>query len=285
VCRFCWAGEESPATDPLILACKCRGSVGLIHYSCLKNWLSTQRCQRATITDQVTSYYWKKFECEICKASYPYLFKSKDNKLFKLIETPIGGGGEDAGPYILLESQPLDKNTSRMIHLLKIRADGLSEFNIGRGNEAEVRINDISVSRLHAAIRYKEGRGFFLDDLNSKFGTIALAKEPVSLPPNTPVTLQLGRTLLTLQAKEVKISRQVKGRGKSLVMASTPANKQAVPLRDKSSKVHGRPPCSSEFPNVLSGGFPLRYRPRVVAVDLSSPGSTHLPISPESIGQ
>ncbi len=103
MCRFCWAGEESPATDPLILACKCRGSVGLIHYSCLKNWLSTQRCQRGTITDQVTSYYWKKFECEICKASYPYLFKSKDNKLFKLTETPIGVG-ENTEPYILLES-------------------------------------------------------------------------------------------------------------------------------------------------------------------------------------
>jgi hypothetical protein len=186
----------------------------------------------------VTSYYWKKFECEICKASYPYLFKSKDNKLFKLIDTPIsGGGGEDTGPYILLESQPLDKNTSRMIHLLRVKAEGLSEFNIGRGNEAEVRINDISVSRLHAVIRYKEGRGFFLEDLNSKFGTIALAKDPVNLPPNTQITLQLGRTLLTLQTKEVKFSLQLKGRGKSLAMASTPTNKKVVPLRDKSSKV------------------------------------------------
>jgi hypothetical protein len=232
----------------------------------------------------VTSYYWKKFECEICKASYPYLFKSKDNKLFKLIETPISGGGEDTGPYILLESQPLDKNTYRMIHLLRVKAEGLSEFNIGRGNEAEVRINDISVSRLHAVIRYKEGRGFFLEDLNSKFGTIALAKDPVNLLPNIPVTLQLGRTLLTLQAKEVKLSRQLKGRGKSLIMALTPANKQSVPLRDKSSKVQGRAPCSSEFPNILSGGFPLRYRPRVVAVDLSSPGTSHIPTSPESLG-
>jgi pSer/pThr/pTyr-binding forkhead associated (FHA) protein len=119
----------------------------------------------------------------------------------------------------------LDKNTSRMIHLLRVRAEGLSEFNIGRGNEAEVRINDISVSRLHAVIRYKEGRGFFLEDLNSKFGTIALAKDPVNLPPDTPIALQLGRTLLILQAKEVmpqKLSRQLKGRGKSLVMATSP---------------------------------------------------------------
>jgi hypothetical protein len=39
-CRFCW-GEEENVEDPLILACKCRGSVGLIHYYCLKNWIST----------------------------------------------------------------------------------------------------------------------------------------------------------------------------------------------------------------------------------------------------
>lgn len=35
--------------------------------------------------ENVKSYYWKKFECEICRQSYPYIFKSK-NKLFKLID-------------------------------------------------------------------------------------------------------------------------------------------------------------------------------------------------------
>lgn len=39
-CRFCWCPEESE-DNPLILACKCRGSVGLIHFHCLKSWLRT----------------------------------------------------------------------------------------------------------------------------------------------------------------------------------------------------------------------------------------------------
>ena len=30
-CRICWGGEEE-ASNPLILACKCKGSVGLIHF-------------------------------------------------------------------------------------------------------------------------------------------------------------------------------------------------------------------------------------------------------------
>jgi E3 ubiquitin-protein ligase DOA10 len=83
-CRFCWGEEENSKDDPLILACKCRGSVGLIHYQCLKNWISSQKQMKEYASD-VTSYYWKKFECEICKQPYPYIFKSKDN-LFKLID-------------------------------------------------------------------------------------------------------------------------------------------------------------------------------------------------------
>ena len=82
-CRFCWDNYETP-TNPLILACKCRGSVGLIHFECLKAWIKTQGTKKE-YCENVTSYYWKKFECEICKQSYPYIFK-KGQTLFKLID-------------------------------------------------------------------------------------------------------------------------------------------------------------------------------------------------------
>lgn len=82
-CRFCWCNEET-IENPLILACKCKGSVGLIHFFCLKNWIQTQKSIKE-FGENVTSYYWKKFECEICKQYYPYIFKSK-NQLFKLID-------------------------------------------------------------------------------------------------------------------------------------------------------------------------------------------------------
>lgn len=121
--------------------------------------------------ENVTSYYWKKFECEICKQSYPYIFKSKDH-LFKLID--INQPKLDSN-YILLESMPLDKNTSRMIHMLTV-SESKSEFKLGRGHESEVRINDISVSRCHAIIKYKED-GFYIEDNISKFGTIVLLKD------------------------------------------------------------------------------------------------------------
>jgi pSer/pThr/pTyr-binding forkhead associated (FHA) protein len=52
---------------------------------------------------------------------------------------------------MVLESLPVDKNSSRMIHVINITKDK-TEFKIGRGHESEVRINDISVSRVHAMI-------------------------------------------------------------------------------------------------------------------------------------
>lgn len=41
-CRICW-GNEDEASNPLIVACKCKGTVGLIHFQCLKSWILTQK--------------------------------------------------------------------------------------------------------------------------------------------------------------------------------------------------------------------------------------------------
>ena len=74
-----------------------------------------------------------------------------------------------------LESLPLEKNSSRTIHVLGF-TDQKKEFSMGRGHESEVRVNDISVSRLHAKIKYQPD-GYYLEDNRSKFGTLVLLKE------------------------------------------------------------------------------------------------------------
>jgi pSer/pThr/pTyr-binding forkhead associated (FHA) protein len=53
-----------------------------------------------------------------------------------------------------MESLPLEKNSSRTIHLLNF-TDNNTQFKMGRGHDSEVRVNDISVSRCHAIINYK----------------------------------------------------------------------------------------------------------------------------------
>jgi hypothetical protein len=74
--------------------------------------------------------------------------------------------------YIVLESLPFDKNSSRMIHVLSPTPEYL-EFKLGRGHDSDVRVSDISVSRIHAFIAYREGK-FYLQDNHSKFGTLKL---------------------------------------------------------------------------------------------------------------
>jgi hypothetical protein len=58
--------------------------VGFIHFQCLKNWIKSQRHTKV-YGKNVTSYYWKKFECEICKQSYRYAFE-RNGQVYKLID-------------------------------------------------------------------------------------------------------------------------------------------------------------------------------------------------------
>ena len=69
----------------------------------------------------------------------------------------------------------------------------------GRGTGSEIRINDISVSREHAHMILKDKR-VFLKDLNSKFGTLALVRNPIPFSQVwNKVSIQIGKTVLELK--------------------------------------------------------------------------------------
>ena len=52
---------------------------------------------------------------------------------------------------------------------------------LGRGHDSGVRISDISVSRSHAFINNSISGDFYLEDNNSKFGTLTQLKKPLTL--------------------------------------------------------------------------------------------------------
>jgi len=68
-CKFCFQ-EEQTQDNPLISPCDCIGSSSLVHYICLKTWLARKEVVRFNSDDQVITYSWKAFHCEICKAKY-----------------------------------------------------------------------------------------------------------------------------------------------------------------------------------------------------------------------
>ena len=104
-----------------------------------------------------------------------------------------------------MESLPLEKNTSRTIHVLGFSAEKPS-FNMGRGHESEVRVNDISVSRCHAIIKYKP-EGFYVEDNRSKFGTLVLLKETFALQLEHTSAVQVGRTVVSFTVRNTAVEK------------------------------------------------------------------------------
>lgn len=102
-------------------------------------------------------------------------------------------------PYIILESLNSEKNTSRTIHTVVIKSDK-RVFQLGRGHDSDLRINDISVSRRHASLEYRDD-GFYIVDYQSKFGTLVLLSHNIVVPEQTHQTVQIGRTIVTTKAK------------------------------------------------------------------------------------
>lgn len=121
------------------------------------------------------TFYWRTFGCEICHQIYPYIFKANGRK-YSLIDIKL-----PETDYIMLESLTLEKSTSRIIQILKPHMS-VHTFRLGRGLDQDLRVNDISVSRYHAQIKFLYDKFILMDNL-SKFGTLVMAKKGLEIYP------------------------------------------------------------------------------------------------------
>ena len=108
----------------------------------------------------------------------------------------------ESDTYMILESLTLEKNSSRMIHIISASQDK-TQFRLGRGHDSDVRVSDISVSRCHAIIKYVDGH-FMLEDNLSKFGTLVLVKNTMDLEGNSTKAVQIGRTVISFSVKNIE---------------------------------------------------------------------------------
>lgn len=126
-------------------------------------------------------------------------------------------------PYAILE--PRGQETTKGLYVVSLSNSRVAR--LGRGHESDIRLSDISVSRLHSILRFQppmavkrataatgsmvgstgcvgpptQGR-FIIEDNRSKFGTLLELRRPFRLEPNTPaISIQVGRTVLTLLIK------------------------------------------------------------------------------------
>ena len=95
----------------------------------------------------------------------------------------------------------------KSIHIISLTDDPIT---IGRGHESDVRINDISVSRSHASLKYNASTGkLLLKDLKSKFGTLVLLKRPIEIK-EAKIHLQIGRTYIEASLMGMKEFEKLK---------------------------------------------------------------------------
>jgi hypothetical protein len=111
------------------------------------------------------------------------VFRNQGRK-YSLIQTPDVLDGN----HLILESVSLENKHSRMVHILHPKPQDIGGFRgrylLGRGQDCDLKVSDITVSRNHCTINYKNGK-FYLQDQNSKFGTLALSKGRVEILPDT----------------------------------------------------------------------------------------------------
>jgi len=192
LCRICLL-EGSADDDPLITPCMCKGSIEFVHLGCLRHWIRGRLNMSETSGD---SYFYRPLTCELCKAVYPTYVQLNDSEHSResLVEVP-----RTQPPFIVLENMVRDsqQHASRGLHVISLAEKVLK---LGRGHESDVRIADVSISRCHAMIRFQRGT-FVLEDNKSKFGTLVAMKKPKLLEPGGPVSIQMGRTVLSLMAQ------------------------------------------------------------------------------------
>ena len=193
VCRIC-LGEENEIENPLICPCKCSGTMKHIHIECLREWLKSKQSFKSNLA--VKTYCWKALECELCRVRFPSVIYAENSK--KYIELTTFDIPDNN--YLVLESVTMQN--IKIVHVVNL--DLKDNIKIGRGHESDIRITDISVSRLHAIIKRTDRGDFYLQDNQSKFGTLVLVHRPISLSKIGTNYLQLGRSLVEIQIKEPK---------------------------------------------------------------------------------
>ena len=190
VCKYCLLETVPDCTEDLanlmLYICDCSEGV---HFQCLKMWMQYKIILRST--QNVTSYQWKKLDCEICLKQWPKKIK------FQGVVHELITLNRPAGPYMIIEKPSVDPNTPSTMNI--IVPSGADMVKMGRGHQCDLRISDISVSRIHTHIKFENDQ-FLAFDNDSKFGTLILLNK--DYPVRTEkAAIQIGRTVFTFVLK------------------------------------------------------------------------------------
>jgi len=217
-----------PLDNTLVSPCKCKGSCEYVHLKCLKQWIDSKKFSIENSDNVCLSFNYKKLSCEICKENLPYSLKLGENE-YDIIDIKKPANA----PYIILEKvETMRENKG----LFLVKASD-QEVRLGRGHTHHILVSDISVSRNHASIVFKDGK-FLLFDNNSKFGTLVQMDESLEIS-NEKTILQCGKTVIILSLKKEDFSLLPENSGLVEEVMDSPHTPSTSNEQDAESKVNG----------------------------------------------
>jgi len=189
-CRICLM-EDNEVGNPLINPCSCIGSVRFIHVECIRKWLKSKI--NTKMFNFLIVHSFKNIECELCKKAFPEKIKFKD-EIYNIYEMQ-----KPENNYIMLESISREKRENRYLYIIHLKDK--QSIKLGRANDSDVRMTDISVSRNHASLKLYNGY-LYLQDNSSKFGTLVNLQRNIVVVPQRQIALQSGKLFFLLNLKK-----------------------------------------------------------------------------------
>lgn len=191
VCRICLSEDLKDEDDPLISPCKCSGTMKYIHIKCLTEWIESKKSSKDG--QHFRSFLWEHIICELCKVEFKSYVYVRGKKL-----SLLGYDVPKNGHYLVLEAintEEIMKKKTKIIHIVDFK--NLKQLILGRGNDAHVKISDISISRVHAHLKVVKNNEIWIEDAESKFGSLTIHNDIIEMDPKSGNTyLQIGRSFL-----------------------------------------------------------------------------------------
>jgi hypothetical protein len=165
-----------------------------IHYLCLKSWLNAKIEEELSEDEtekenmECITYNKNSICCELCKTKFPDYIIHNNIYYNILFYKP------KFQEYIIFESMKVGRDKTKYYHVVTF--DDRDFINIGRANECELSLTELSVSRFHCIINKENGQAL-LEDNTSKFGTLVLVQNKnMIVNEDTPLRLQVNKTYI-----------------------------------------------------------------------------------------
>lgn len=204
-CYICYDDEDEPEVNPLVAPCNCKGDTKYVHLECLLRWNNNLDADNNKVNQKVCAVINTDGldVCTICKATYSTSVRLDDGRIVSLLAKKL------PPPYVTFAVVTQHETRNRSTALTNTRFQ-LSFANlpknqpyltIGRSTANDMTLRYRTVSQLHARIKH-ENNQFTLYDTESSNGTMLFMSRPLELDWGNAVHVKIGRTILTLKAKE-----------------------------------------------------------------------------------